>query len=278
MGIRKIGHLAWDFIFEKSLYVVSILFVALSVIDISNLNEYKFNHWGIVNFPLGKTFYYFCVILTIIFGIIGTEKANTLQSLEKDISKKGDKIIDLENSLNDVVSGMNDLFNSYLTLFVESLNFTHTERVSVYKVYENKFILIGRSSVNPLLSRPGRSSYPISEGLIGKAWAEGEFFVDDLPDPSDRSGTTYYNRLNALNHVPREVINNLKMPSRTFYIRRMNGFENTPKAIIVIESIRNNAFQKQEVINKLDGVKQPLVMFIEKNNGVNLTNNNDQEL
>lgn len=278
MSIRKIGHKVWDFLFEKSLYITSILFVILSVIDISDLNESKINQWGLVNFPIGKIFYYIITGLTITFGVISTEKANTIKKLEKDITEKGSKIIDLENSVNDVVTGMNELFNSYLSLLIESLNFTHTERVSVYKVYDNKFILIGRSSVNPNLTKAGRNSYPVSEGLIGKAWAEGELFITDLPDPNERGGNTYYNRVNQINPIPREVVNSLNMQSRSYFILRMNGFENRPKAIIVIESQKAGAFQKQDVINKLEGVKQPLVMFIEKNNGVNLTLTNDSGL
>lgn len=278
MNIRKIGHIIWDFLFERSLYITSILFVILSVIDISDLNEIKIDQWGLINFPIGKIFYYSITGLTITFGIISTEKANTIKNLETDITEKGSKIIDLENSVNDVVTGMNELFNSYLSLLIESLNFTHMERVSVYKVYQDKFVLIGRSSVNPILTKAGRSSYPITEGLIGKAWAEGEFFITDLPDPNERSGNTYYNRVNQISPISREVVNALNMQSRSYFILRMNGFENRPKAIIVIESQRSGAFQKQEVINKLEGVKQPLVMFIEKNNGVNLTLINDSGL
>ena len=42
----------------------------------------------------------------------------------------------------------------------------------------------------------------------------------------------------------------------------------------MIESINQNGFAKDDVINKLMKIKQPLVMFIENNNGVNLQINN----
>jgi hypothetical protein len=242
----------------------------LSVIDISNINDWKKSFWGLTDVPLGKILYYISVILAIIFGFWGLSNQKNIIDLEKDNFQKGNKIIDLENALNDSIKEMNELFNSYLTLMVKNLNFGHNERISVYKVYEGKFVLIGRASDNPNLQKTGRSSYPIEEGFIGKDWAEGEYFIDNLPDPNLRNGDTYYAQVNSIIGIDREIVRNIKMKSRTYFVYRIKGYENQPKAVLVIESINNSAFTKEDVINKLAGVKQPLVMFIEKNNGVKL--------
>ncbi len=273
--IRKQLHQSIDWIFKYSLQITSISLVVLSIVDISNLNEWKESFWGLTDVPIGKFIYYPAVISAILFGIFSISNSSNIKDLEEDNKDKGNKIQDLENALNDSIKEMNELFNSYLTLMIKNLNFGHTERISVYKVYENKFVMIGRASDNPNLQQIGRSSYPIDEGFIGKGWAEGEYFINDLPDPNLRNGDTYYKKVNEVCTIEKEVLNNIKMKSRTFFIYRIKGYDNLPKAVLVIESENEKGFDKADVINKLAGVKQPLVMFIEKNNGVTLQPTND---
>lgn len=262
-----------DFFFDKALIISGVCVITLSIIDISNINEITIEMFGSQSFKLGKIIYYITVILSFIFGIISVSNGNEVQKLENDNREKSNKINDLESKLNEVVGETNDLFNSYLRLLIKNLNFTHNERISVYKVYENKFKLIGRTSVDPVLMEMGRKEYPVNEGFIGKGWREGEFFVDDLPDCKAKNGNSYYNAVNAINSIPRDVVNNLRMKSRTFFIYRINGYDGTPKAVLVFESLDANKFTKDFIVNKLNGVKQPLVMFIEKNNGVVITEN-----
>jgi len=278
MTIYQSGRKLWDWLFKQALYISSICLILLSIIDISNLNEYKLNGWGLINFPLGKVFYVFIVIVTIVFGYFSIEHTYSIRVFEEQLKEKNSNIIDLESSLADSVKEMNELFNSYLMLLVESLNFTHTERISVYKVYDDKFLLIGRSSVNPTLAKTSRGNYPINEGFIALAWQEGEFFIDDLPDPTKNNRTTYYNACKAVSEIPRETIDAIKMASRSFYIKRLSGFDNKPKAIIVIESKIASAFTKAAIDSKLEIVIQPLIMFIENNNGVNRSQTNNIEL
>ena len=75
MNIRVSFHSAIDFLFEKSLYISGILLVILSVIDISNLNNYKHTFYGAIDFPFGKIFYYIIVALTLLFGIFAVQNA-----------------------------------------------------------------------------------------------------------------------------------------------------------------------------------------------------------
>lgn len=268
--IRHFFHKSIDWIFKYSLHITSIALVILSVIDISNVNEWKASFWGLTDVPLGKIIYYPSVVGAIVFGLFGLSNSKNITDLEKDCLEKGCKIVDLENALNDSIKEMNELFNSYLTLMIKNLSFNHTERISVYKVHEGNFVLIGRASDNPTLCRIGRSRYPLEEGFIGKGWAEGEFFINNLPDPTQRNGETYYNQVNQICRIDRDVVRNIRMKSRTFFVYRIKGYDNQPKAVLVIESLNPNGFNKADIISKLAGVKQPLVMFIEKNNGVNL--------
>lgn len=267
-----------DWLFDKSSYIASISFVILTIIDISNLNEWQINAFNIPNIALGKIIYYISVIIALIFSVkaISSQVENT--TLESENKEQSEKIRDLENSLSEVVSETNELFNSYLKLLVKNLEFTHNERISVYKTYNDEFRLIGRTSVNPNLAKRGRQSYPITEGFIGKGWAEGEYFIENLPCPSKNKGKTYYNAINAISKISKEVVENLNMKSRNFFIYRINGFDNSPKAVLVFESLEPKSFEKDKIIDKLEGVEQPLIMFIEKNNGVKLLENNSLDL
>lgn len=245
----------------------------LSVIDISDLNKTAINAFGSQKFEIGRIFYYAIVSFSLIFGILAVISGKEIENLENDNNIKSIKINDLESKLNEVVIETNELFNSYLRLLLKNLNFTHTERISVYKVYNNKFKLIGRTSVDPLLSGVGRVEYPINEGFIGKGWREGEYFIENLPDSNAAGGNTYYNAINRIHPIPRSVIDGIKMKSRNFFIYRINGYDGNPKAVLVFESLNPTSFTKDFIVEKLNGVKQPLIMFIEKNNGIVITEN-----
>jgi hypothetical protein len=262
-----------DFLFDKSLIISGVCFVILSVIDISDLNKTAINAFGSQKFEIGRIFYYVIVSFSLIFGILAVISGKEIENLENDNNIKSLKINDLESKLNEVVIETNELFNSYLRLLLKNLNFTHTERISVYKVYNNKFKLIGRTSVDPLLSGVGRVEYPINEGFIGKGWREGEYFIENLPDTNAAGGNTYYNAINRIHPIPRSVIDGIKMKSSNFFIYRINGYDGNPKAVLVFESLNPTSFTKDFIVEKLNGVKQPLIMFIEKNNGIVITEN-----
>lgn len=266
MNIRNLGHKIWDLIFEYSVHVSSLAFIALTVIDISNINIWEVEVFGVPKFAIGKLIYYFCVLVAIIFAIYSLSHSNNIKDLELKNKENDLKISDLENALNEVVSETNELFNSYLKLLSKNLNFSHNERISVYKVYKNEFIMIGRASESPNLKKPGRNKYPISDGFIGKGWDEGEFYINNLPDPDNRNGTSYYNAIIEHTKIAKEIVDSLKMKSRTYYVYRMDGFDNEPKALLVAESKNEAAFTKADIQDKLEGVSQPLVMFIEKVN------------
>jgi len=275
--LRIYIHKIIDFFFDKSLYVSGIAIILLSIIDISNINDWKMTFLGVNEFQIGRLFYYSIILIAFIFGIISINHAKNISDLEQDKEEKGNKITDLESALSEIVEETSELFNSYIKLLIKNLDFTYKERISVYKVYEDNFILIGRSSVNPIFMEKGRPKYPIKEGFIGIGWAKTEYFVDDLPDPNIRNGDTYYNRINKISPISREIINNLNMKSRTFFVYRINGFDGNPKAILVFESENEKAFKQEDIIQKLSGVKQPLVMFIEKNSGVKFMYNREVE-
>lgn len=275
MNLRQKGIDFWNWLFKNSLFITGFSTLGLNIIDISDVNDKTLTTDGGVEYFYGAIIYWSLVIIALIFGVFSISNAKEVEMLEIENLSKGNEISSLESSIDEVVNANNELFNSYLRLFLSNLAFGHTERISVYKTHENKFVLIGRNSTNPRLIEVGRINYPINEGFIGKGWAEGEFFIDDLPDPTTNKGNEYYSAISEIYPIPKKVVNCIKMKSRTYYVFRMNGYNNAPNSVLVIESIKPNAFKSQFVKDKLDEIKQPLEMFIEKNISMQINRNNN---
>ncbi|EKB60889.1 hypothetical protein [Bergeyella zoohelcum] len=262
-----------DWLFDKSSILSIIGLVGLSAAGIFNLNNCTINVLGAEEFKIGFIVNCFIILFSLAFSIMSVSNIKEVNELEKKNDNKSIKIKDLETNLNEVVKETNELFNSYLKLLVKNLNFTSRERISVYKEYNDRFKLIGRTSDNPRLKKKGRNTYPIDEGFIALAWEDGEYFIDDLPCP-DSNFDFYYERINSINKIPKEVVQAMNMKSRTFFAYRIKGNDNEPKAVLVFESKNEKGFVKEDIINGLRDVKQSLVMFVEKNNGIELIENN----
>lgn len=257
-----------DWTYYQSSTISGGLGVVFSIIGISNIHKWNI---GECNFPIGKFIYWGVVMLFLIFFITSLFYKKEMSELEKKINS----INDLETKLVEEVNSSNELFNSYLRLLVKSINFTHNDRISVYKVSENKFQLIGRTSINPILMEKGRNEYPIKEGFIGKGWQEEEFFINNLPCP-ETNFKQYYKKINDISPIPEEVVESMTMKSRNYFVYRMDDNNEKPQAIFVFESKLPNGLKKNLIKEKLVGVKKTLVMFIQRNNGLKVTKKNHQ--
>ncbi|EKY08906.1 hypothetical protein HMPREF9078_00678 [Capnocytophaga sp. oral taxon 380 str. F0488] len=257
-----------DWAYYQSSTISGGLGAVFSIIGISNIHKWNI---GECNFPIGEFIYWGVVMLFFIFFITSLFYKKEMSELEKKINS----INDLETKLVEEVNSSNELFNSYLRLLVKSLNFTYNDRISVYKVNENKFQLIGRTSINPILMEKGRNEYPIEEGFIGKGWQEEEFFINNLPCP-ETNFKQYYKKINDISPIPKEVVESMTMKSRNYFVYRMNNNNEIPQAIFVFESKLPNGLKKDLIKEKLVGVKETLVMFIQRNNGLKVTKKNHQ--
>lgn len=273
MRIQILNIINW--LFNKAQYISGLSFVLLTIIDISNWNEITIDAFGIPTLQIGKILYFIAVIIAIVFGIFAVSKSKEVEELEINIAEKGEKIVELEDAISNIISDTDELFNSYLKLIINNLEFKHTERISVYKVIENKFILLGRTSENPRLMEKGRSNYPINEGFIAKGWEEKQFYINNLPEPNGSKSNDYYKAVNKISKIDKTVVQNMKMKSRNYYVKRIDGLDNQPKAVIVCESKSPNKFSKEDIEDKISEVEQPLVMFIENNNKHKYTNINN---
>lgn len=269
VNIRKNGISIWIFLCDNATLFSMISIVVLTIVDISNANDWTASILGVEDFEYGKLIYYVAVVGAIFFGIFSISNSEEVSDLESRLENLSDKVANLESLNEQLFKEKDKLFHSYLKLLSSNLGLDHLDRVSVYKVEENCFVLMGRYSLNPNLEKPGRPNYPINQGFIGLAWATGKYFHNNLPDPNIRSGSTYYKAVCDINFIEEETVSNISMRSRTYFIRRMNGYDGSPRAVIVIESEEVEKFDEEFAEEKLQGVKSNLVTFIENSTLLN---------
>lgn len=251
---------------------IGILFELDTIIPKLNFNT-KTIGWGL----------FLIVVILTIFQIakqvnesktidkIEKDKNEEIQNLKKEKGKLDIAIQKLENNLAKINSNSIDIVEIHLAYLSEKMNFTNNERITLYKFINDNFYVLGRYSKNPELKRRSRNSYK-KEGLIFKAWNESKFFKNSgIPIPDTRRTkfkTGYYKVLNTISSIDEETVWNMKMKSRSFYIKTLkdlNGLEQT--SILVIESINDKAFEeiKIDTVFNLDEERR-LVAFVEKIN------------
>lgn len=251
--------------------VIGILFELDTIIPKINLNTKTI---GWVLFAI--------VIVSTIFQIAKqVNGAKTIEKLEKERNdeitllkeEKNNldlKIQKLENQIAKINSNSIEIVEIHLAYLSEKLNLTNNERITLYKFINNKFYVLGRYCGNSEFTNRSRVNYN-KEGLIFKAWQENRFFKNSgIPVPDEKNRTKfrrgYFKILNEIATIDEETVWNMKMKSRSFYIKTLkdlNGLGQT--SIIVIESKNEKAFEETHIdsIFNLDEEKR-LVAFVEK--------------
>jgi hypothetical protein len=110
-------------------------------------------------------------------------------------------------------------------------------RVSLYiHDSDSSFVLLGRYSPNPLLRKPGRTSYPDDQGCIAKGWQLGWWFENGLGN-----GASYTRNTENRYGIPAAEIPRFAMKSKLFGVHRIDH-AGDPLAVIVVESMREDRF------------------------------------
>lgn len=118
---------------------------------------------------------------------------------------------------------------------------TGNERISIYKHHGNHFTLLGRYSGNGNYNRRTTYEYNDNEGLIGKAWNEGEQILTGSPKWV-KNGSEYKKFMKQKCSITDKRLSKIRMRSRSFFIKTLddkNTAEN-PDGIIVFESMEPN--------------------------------------
>ena len=188
-----------------------------------------------------------------------------ISTLKEEKTSLSSQISQLETSSEMIYNSYSELFKSFLTLMFNSLDLNHEDRISVYKVTSNQeeecFELIGRVSDNPLLEKPGRKSYPITQGFISEGWKKGEFVVEELPEYSNFD--EYYEKILTFAQIERDVIEQINMKSRNYFIFRLK-IDGKPIGILVFESLEPNKLKIENIKSRITEIESQLKDFVHK--------------
>lgn len=122
-------------------------------------------------------------------------------------------------------------------------NSSNNGRVSMYLHQNNSFILFGRYSNNPNYNKMGRGTYPDNEGLISKGWDDEVCVLHGVPEWRG-AGQQYYNKVNKIKEINKDIVSGINMKSRSFYVKRVDNEDSrTPYGIIVIEQMKSNMIE-----------------------------------
>lgn len=202
-------------------------------------------------------------IVILVIGIIA--RAVTMKAVSK-LESMNEKLQLELRSMQSIKDNLEVIVNHLLYAIARELSFTPNERVSFYIKRKNKdnkteFALCGRYSPSESYNKPGRSSYPLNEGVIGKAWDTGEFETSEFPDWAD-SADKYISICHDKFGMKAKSTRKLAMHPRYMYARRIGNADGREyKSIIVIESNSCDFSHKNEIKRVVDAHQSGLFEF-----------------
>jgi len=158
------------------------------------------------------------------------------------LAKRNSELEAENSSLRDVVTGFGSdyfaIWDQRLEVLADELNLDARDRISVYRHADNAFTMVGRHAMLPAFDKPGRSVYPVDQGVIGSAWraGSGQCIVQDLPDPESEFDAYCARSLEEW-QIPSDVVQSMTMKPRSVAAFALNDhLKSSRHAIIVFES------------------------------------------
>lgn len=195
----------------------------------------------------------FLIVVAIALGLTGIalnvihkKEQKQLKELESDNESYKNKFLEIQREYFKVCSDtIRFTFKDFFS------NSDGNGRVSIYKHHEDKFILLGRYSTNPLYNKRGREFYLDNEGFISKGWELIECEVFDAPKWTG-NGRDYKSFMKNNCNISDETLKKIHMKSCSFYVKRIeNEDARNPLGLIVFEKLSNLRIDKMLVNNVL---------------------------
>ena len=138
-------------------------------------------------------------------------------------------------------------------------------RISVYLHDQRvkQFILGGRYSNNHTYKNSGRPFYPDNQGVIRKAWDEGEAMIEITNDP-DQNIDSYCDENLREWKIPQADSRNFKMKSLYYSAHAIENNKGHRIAIVVWESTKRIK-PTQKTHSQLKGILPQIKLFLEEN-------------
>jgi len=186
----------------------------------------------------------------------------TVNWRQKSLRKLHEEIEQSRAQIDEIGNNIKFLFDGLLLNLSKRLDFKQGDqaRISIY-VHENsdgKFIPCGRYSPNPELRKPGRTSYPDSQGCIAQGWQHGWHFDNGFPETNSR----HKNYCHSQYGIPPNTHDSLKMKSRVYAALRLDDFSGNPLAVMVIESMDSDQFDPNQLQADLESVASDFSQMI----------------
>ncbi|MEO5326093.1 hypothetical protein PV773_22510 [Mesorhizobium sp. CC13] len=179
-------------------------------------------------------------------------------------SELEDQLANMQSVVSGFGSDYFDIWDRRLQVLAEELGFDARDRISVYRHHDNAFTMVGRYAVLPQLDKPGRSVYPVDQGVIGAAWraGNGQCVVQDLPDPH-ADPDDYCARNKDEWQIPAEVVQAMNMKPRSVAAFALNDQQGSSRhAIIVFESTDADRFSVAALEKRVRGTPGKDIVYL----------------
>ncbi|MBS8259243.1 hypothetical protein DYI23_03330 [Roseibium polysiphoniae] len=164
-------------------------------------------------------------------------------------NRSSSEIFDENETLRKAISEGNrnfyDMWDDRARAIFKEFGLSIQDRISIYKYDETakEFRLLGRYAENANFRERHRNTYPSNQGVIGKAWENGECFERKLPNPSNHIDK-YIEENERKYALPADLSQNLNMKSTCLWAKSLTNHKDIPFAIVVVESIKRESLDK----------------------------------
>ncbi|MEA5452044.1 hypothetical protein VB780_25950 [Leptolyngbya sp. CCNP1308] len=148
------------------------------------------------------------------------------------------------------------ILKNELMLLSEMLEFGSEERISLYAHQNQKFVMISRYSKNPEYDKRGRGIQNEDQGIIGKAWRDGQAFVYDLPECNGNDDFEYLRVMEINWGIDRSIARKFSMKSRTFGAYSIENTQGIRSFVLVFESMDPVGFLQEDLDNLMQDSKE----------------------
>lgn len=211
----------------------------------------------IVVYPKANNFivnnHYIVFLMILIFLINIYLKVNNKEKFE-NIKNKNKKLKEelLKNQAYSESIGLflADLPSEFLQNVSKFLNLNNSERISLYVLFKDNFLIIGRYSENPEYNEYRRDTYPADCGYISLCLRNdnGKEYYCRTGLPSDLS--KYLEEVKKDTGMNEDDIKNIRMKSRSYFTKVIKDLNNKNVGILVIESKKPKLPMSSDELNE----------------------------